>query len=276
MTPPDGPPTEPPYPPVPLYGAPVPAPPTLTHRLKQLFAPLIAVGVALLKFGAVLFKLKAFTLVFSMLASLGAYAWLYGWKFALGLVLLIFVHEMGHVVVLRARGIDAGLPVFLPFLGAFVSMKSVPRSVYDESLSGIAGPVFGVVGAFGALGLAGVYDSNLLRVIAYFGFFLNLFNLLPVLPLDGGRTVASLSPKIWLAGLVALLAYEIYRPSPVIPIILILGGFELYRRWKGRNTEASKAYFALTPQQRLNIGGAYIGLIVVILWAMHSYPLPPR
>ncbi|MCW2600759.1 MAG: putative Zn-dependent protease [Frankiales bacterium] len=276
VTTPDGPPTEPTYPPPVPYGAPVPAPPTLTERLRRLAAPVIAAVVGVAKYGAILLKFKAFTLVFSMVASLWAYALLYGWQFALGFVLLIFIHEMGHVIVLRARGIEAGLPVFLPFLGAFVSMKSAPKSAYDESLSGIAGPVFGVLGAFGALGLAGVYHSDLLRVIAYFGFLINLFNLLPVLPLDGGRTVASLSPKIWLAGLLMLLGYEVWRPSPMIPIILLIGGFELYRRWKGRNSEASKAYFTLTMQQRLNIGGAYVGLIVVILWAMHSYPLPPR
>ena len=278
MTNPEGPPTDPSYPAAqqPVYGAPTPRPPTLRDRARQLFGPVIALFAGLAKFGAIIIKFKFLTVVGSMVVSLGAYAWLYGWKFALGLVLLIFVHEMGHVVVLRARGIDAGLPVFLPFLGAFVSMKSQPKSAYDESLSGIAGPIFGVVGAFVCLGLSSVYDSDLLRVLAYAGFFLNLFNLLPVLPLDGGRTVASLSPKIWLAGLVALLAYEIYRPSPVIPLILLLGGFELYRRWKGRNTEQSRAYFDLTPQQRLQIGSLYVGLIAVILWAMHSYPLPPR
>jgi Zn-dependent protease len=251
-------------------------PVSLKDRLQKLFAPVIAVALTVAKFGAVIFKLKAFTLVGSTLLSLGGYALFYGWQFALGFVILILIHEMGHVVVLRMRGIDAGLPVLLPFLGAFVSMKSAPKSVYDESLSAIAGPVFGVAAAFGALGLGVVYDSDLLRAIAYFGFFLNLFNLLPVLPLDGGRTVASLSPKIWLAGLLLMVGYEVWRPSPVIPIILLIGGFELYRRWKGRNTEASQAYFALTPQQRLNVGGAYVGLIVVILWAMHSFPLPPR
>ena len=255
---------------------PEPTAPSLQDRLRKAFAPLIAIGAAALKFGAILFKLKFFTLVISMVVSLGAYALLYGWKFALGFVLLILIHELGHVVVLRARGIEAGLPVFLPFLGAFVSMKSQPRSAYDESLSGIAGPIAGTLGAFGCLALSGVYDSELLRVLAYSGFFLNLFNLLPVIPLDGGRTVASLSPKLWLLGLLALLGYELWRPSPVIPVILILGAFELYRRWKGRNTEASRTYYALTPEQRLQIGGLYIGLIVVLLWAMHSYPLPPR
>lgn len=250
--------------------------PTARDRLKQALAPLVAVGVALLKFGAIIFKLKVFTVVGTMVVSLGAYAWLYGWKFALGFVLLILVHEMGHVIVLRARGIEAGLPVFLPFLGAFVSMKSQPRSAYDEALSGIAGPVFGTLGAFAVLGLSDVYDSELLRVLAFTGFFLNLFNLLPVIPLDGGRTVAALSPKLWGVGLLALLAYEVYRPSPVIPLILIVGGFELYRRWKDRKSPESLAYYDLAPQQRLNVGLGYAALIVTLLWAMHTYPLPPR
>jgi Zn-dependent protease len=256
------------------YGEP-PAPPR-PNPVRRLLAPLVAVVATAGKWGAVLLKLKFFTLVASMLASMWAYAWLFGWRFAVGFVLLILVHELGHVVVLRARGIAAGLPVFLPFLGAVVNMKEQPKSAYDEALSGIAGPVFGVAASFATLGLSDVYDSQLLRVLAYTGFFLNLFNLLPVLPLDGGRTVAALSPKLWLAGLGLLLAYEVWRPSPVIPIILVLGGLEGWRRWKGRNTEASRIYYALTRDQRLQVGAGYAGLVVVILWAMHAYPLPPR
>jgi Zn-dependent protease len=261
------------------YAAPLPsqpAQPTLQDRLRKLLAPLVAAGAAVLKFGAVVVKLKFFAVGFSMLASMWAYALFYGWKFAVGFVLLILVHELGHVVVLRARGIEAGLPVFLPFLGAFVSMKSAPRTAYDEAVSGIAGPVLGTVAAFAALGLGEVYDSELLRVLAYTGFFLNLFNLLPVIPLDGGRTAAALSPKLWLAGLAGLLAYAVWRPSPVIPIILLLGGFELYRRWKHKDSEANRAYYALSADQRVQVGSAYLGLVAVILWAMHSYPLPPR
>jgi Zn-dependent protease len=241
-----------------------------------LVAPLVAAAVTVGKWGAVVVKLKFFTLVASMLASLWAYAWLYGWKFALGFVLMILVHELGHVVALRARGIEAGLPVFLPFLGAFVSMKESPRTAYDEAVSGIAGPVFGVLAAFGVLGLAEAYDNRLLYVLAYTGFLLNLFNLLPVIPLDGGRTVAALSPALWGLGLAGLLAYELWRPSPIIPVILVLGAFEGWRRWKGRDTEASRIYYALTSQQRWQIGLFYVGLIAVILWAMHEWPLPDR
>jgi Zn-dependent protease len=253
-----------------------PPPPPPVHPVRRLLGPLIAVGAALLKWGAVLFKLKFFTLFASMIASMWAYAWLYGWKFAVGFVVLIAIHELGHVIVLRMRGIEAGLPVFLPFLGAFVAMKQAPRTVYDEALSGIAGPVFGVAASFGALGLSEVYDSELMRVLAYTGFFMNLFNLLPIVPLDGGRTAAALSPKLWFVGVAGLLAYEVWRPSPIIPLILVLAAFEGWRRWKGRNAEAARTYYALSHEQRLQIGTAYVGLILVILWAMHAYPLPPR
>jgi Zn-dependent protease len=255
---------------------PPPAAPPRRDGLRKLLAPVIAVGAALAKYGAILLKLKFFTLFFSMLASIGAYSLAFGWQFAVGFVLLILVHEMGHVVVLRARGIRAGLPVFLPFLGAFVTMKDSPKSAYDEALSGIAGPVFGAVGAFVVLGVAGYEDSDFLRALAYTGFLLNLFNLLPFLPLDGGRTAAAVSPKLWAVGLAGLLAYELYRPSPIIPLLLVLGGLETYRRWRGRDTAASRAYFALTAQQRVNIGSAYLGLVAVLLWAMHSYPIPDR
>jgi Zn-dependent protease len=240
--------------------------------LKRLLAPLVAAGATIAKFGAVIVKLKFFTLGFSMIASIWAYALVFGWQFAVGFVLLIFVHEMGHVVVLRARGISAGLPVFLPFLGAVVSMKESPKSAYDEALSGIAGPISGTVGAYAVLAAGGLYDSELLHALGYTGLLLNLFNLLPVLPLDGGRTAAALSPKLWGVGLALLLGYEIWRPSPVIPLILVIGGFELYRRRKGTSGD----YYRLTHEQRLLVGSLYVGLIAVILWGMHSYPLPPR
>lgn len=245
-------------------------------RRRGLLAPVAAAGAAIAKYGAIIVKLKFFTLFFSMIAAVWAYALFYGFSFALGLVLLIAVHELGHVVLLRARGVAAGLPVFIPFFGAFVSMKEQPKTAYDEALSGIAGPVFGTVAAFATLGLAEAYDSQFLHVLAYVGFFINLINLLPVLPLDGGRTVAALHPALWFVGLVLLLGYELEHPTPIVPVVLVLGGFEFLRRWRGRNTEASRIYYTLTAEQRLQIGIAYVGLIAIILWAMHSYPLPPR
>ena len=238
-------------------------------RIKRALAPLAGIGAFLAKFGIVLIKLKSVVLVGSMAVSVAAYASIWGWQFALGFVLLIFVHEMGHVVVLRARGIRAGWPVFLPFLGAFVSMKSMPQSVYQEAESALAGPIAGTAGALAVGYLAHLDGSDLLRSLAFTGLLLNLFNLLPALPLDGGRVAGALHPAIWLLGLLALLGFEIYRPSPVIPILLVLGGFELYRRWRGRDSEASRVYFSLQPAQRARIGTAYLCLVGVILVGMH-------
>jgi Zn-dependent protease len=246
-----------------------PDPAPARSRLRRVLAPLAGVGAFLAKYGLLLVKLKSLVLVGSMAVSIAAYATIWGWKFAVGFVLLIFVHEMGHVVVLRARGIRAGWPVFLPFLGAFVSMKSMPQSVYQEAESALAGPIAGTAAALGLGYVAHLDGSGLLRSLAFTGLLLNLFNLLPALPLDGGRVAGALHPVIWLLGLVGLLGVELYRPSPVIPILLILGGVELYRRWRGRDSEASKVYFGLQPGQRVKIGAAYVGLILVIVVGMH-------
>ena len=243
-------------------------------RLRKLFAPVIAAGAFLLKFGAVLVKLKALTVIGTMAVSVAAYALLWGWKFAIGFVLLIFVHEMGHAVMLRRRGIKAGLPIFLPFLGAFISMKSQPASVYEEAESALAGPVAGTAGAFVVWWVGSAIDSPMLVSLAFTGFLLNLFNLLPALPLDGGRVAGALHPVIWLLGLGVLVVAEFVRPSPIIPVIILLGGFELWRRWRDRGSAASQVYFALEPRQRWRIGGAYLGLVVVLLFAMHAAYLP--
>jgi len=244
------------------------------ERLKKAFAPVIAAGAFLLKFGAILIKLKFLTVVGTMGVSIAAYALLWGWKFAVGFVLLIFVHEMGHAVMLRHRGIKAGLPVFLPFLGAFISMKSQPASVYEEAESALAGPVAGTAGAFVVWWAGNALDSPMLISLAFTGFLLNLFNLLPALPLDGGRVAGALHPGIWLLGLGVLVVYEIVRPSPIIPILILLGGFELWRRWRNRSSPASQVYFALEPRQRWRIGGAYAALILVLLVAMHTVYVP--
>jgi len=189
-------------------------------------------------------------------------------------VLLIFVHEMGHAVMLRRRGIKAGLPIFLPFLGAFISMKSQPASVYEEAESALAGPLAGTAGAFVAWWAGSALNSDLLVSLAFTGFLLNLFNLLPALPLDGGRVAGALHPVIWLLGLVGLLLVEIVRPSPIIPVILVLGGLELWRRWRDRGSAASRVYFALEPRQRWRIGWAYAALVVVLLLALHASYMP--
>src|SRR5215203_3257133 len=162
---------------------------------------LAALGVVLLKFGAklkalllLLPKLKIFTTSATMLVSVGAYALIWGWWFGLGFVLLLLVHELGHVIQLRREGIKAGAPMFIPFLGAVVAMKQLPRDAAAEARVGLAGPVLGSLGAAALLPVYWATGSELWLNLAYVGFFLNLFNLVPVTPLDGGRAMAALTP----------------------------------------------------------------------------------
>lgn len=242
----------------------------LRRAWQRIIGTLAAVGAFLAKFGVLLVKLKYLTVIGSMLVSIAAYTWLWGWPFAVGFVLLMLVHEMGHVIVLKRQGVPASLPLFIPFLGAFVSMKRMPRSAYQEAQSGLAGPAFGVAGAIVVEAWGNAIGSSFLLRLAFVGFFLNLFNLLPALPLDGGRAVAALHPALWLAGLVGLLVFEVLYPSPIVPLILLLGGFELWQRWRRRGSRASQAYYALLPQQRAIIGALYIAIVAVALIGFHA------
>ena len=244
----------------------------LRRAWQRVGATLAAIAAFLAKFGALLIKLKYIGLVLSMLVSIVAYSFLFGWSFAVGIVLLILVHEMGHVFELRRQGVPASAPLFIPFMGAFVSMKSAPRSAFQEAMSGLAGPLVGTAASGVVAFWANATGSRFLMALAFFGFFVNLFNLLPVLPLDGGRAVAALHPVLWLVGLVCLVAFEVLFPSPVVLIVLVLGGFELWHRWRNRNSPSSRAYHSLLPAQRWTIGTVYVLLIgVAIVGAQLTY-----
>jgi len=239
--------------------------------IKRLFAPLAVVGVLLAKFkGLALLALKAKFLgtALTMVLSVGAYALLFPVWFAVGFVVLIWVHEMGHVLQLRREGIPASAPMFIPFLGAFVAMKQMPKNALAEARVGLAGPVLGSLGALGAWGIYELTREPLFLGLAYVGFFLNLFNLLPMLPLDGGRAVGALSPAFWLVGIVGLVALVVVSPNPILILIAILGGLELWRRWQARNTPEEQAYYKVSTRDRLLIGLVYFGLIAVIAAGM--------
>src|SRR4051812_4186614 len=149
-------------------------------------------------------KVKLLTTSGSMLVSIGAYTLIWGWQFAVGFVALLFVHEMGHVIQLRREGVEASAPVFIPFMGAVVWAKQLGGNALAEARVGLAGPILGSIGALACLPIAAATGNNLFRALAFTGFFLNLFNLLPVLPLDGGRAMAAMTPWMWLVGLALL------------------------------------------------------------------------
>lgn len=251
-----------------------PAPGTPRSLGRRLLGALAAAGAFLAKFGAIVYKLKIVTVAGSMIVSIGAYALLGGWWFGVGIVGLIFVHEMGHVIALRRQGVPASAPLFIPFMGAVIGMKSMPKNAWREAEVALAGPLLGSLGA-AAIWAVGSYEhSRFLVALAFVGFFLNLFNLIPVVPLDGGRAVAALHPAIWLVGLAGLVALEVLRPSPILPIIVLLGGLELWRRWKSRHAAAFAGYYAVKPWQRAVVAVVYLGLAVLLVVAMQATAIP--
>ncbi len=238
---------------------------------KRLLAPLAAVGLLLAKFKGLLLlllKVKFVGTALTMLLSVGAYALLFPVWFAVGLVVLIWVHEMGHVLQLKREGIKASAPMFVPFLGAFVAMKEMPKNALAEARVGLAGPVLGTLGALGALGLYAGTGNLLFLGLAHVGFLLNLFNMLPMLPLDGGRAVGAMSPVFWLLGILMIVALLVFQPNVIVLLIALFGGMEMWRRWKMRNTPEGQAYNEIKAWHRVAVGLVYFGLIAVLALLM--------
>jgi Zn-dependent protease len=244
---------------------------------KRILGALAAAGVVLLKFGAklkglllLLPKVKIFTTSASMLVSIGAYALIWGLEFAVGFVLLLLVHEMGHVFQLRREGVKASAPMFIPFLGAVIMAKELGRDAAAEARVGLAGPILGSVGTLVPLGLYAVTGDELFKALAFVGFFLNLFNLLPVLPLDGGRAMAALTPWMWFVGYAALVALTFVFPNPIMLLILLFGGLESWRRWKARKTPEGQAYHRVSPRARATVAAVYLGLAALLALAVDA------
>jgi Zn-dependent protease len=213
-------------------------------------------------------SLPFFTTGITALVSIGAYALAFSWQFAVGLVILLFIHEMGHVFVLRRYGVPATAPIFIPFMGAFIGMKELPRNAVMEAYVGLGGPVIGSLGAMAAWGLYVLDGHRIFLVLAYVGVLLNLFNLLPVLPLDGGRIVGAVSRWIWVVGYAAAIAFLILRPSPLLFMVLIIGAPELWsaiRRRKGDDE-----YYKVPLGDRASVGAIYFGLMLVLGFAMYE------
>jgi Zn-dependent protease len=229
---------------------------------------LVVIGLLALKWGKaallLLPKAKVLTTSGTMLVSIAAYSLIWGWKFALGFVLLLFVHEMGHVIQLRREGIEASAPMFIPFLGAAVMAKSLGDDATAEARVGLAGPILGTLGCLALLPLA-LSGDDFWSALVFTGLFLNLFNLLPVVPLDGGRAMAALSPWMWFVGLFVMVVLTFALPNPILILILLLAVYETYKRWKARKAggEAVQAYYRVKPAHRLAILAVYLGLIIV-------------
>jgi Zn-dependent protease len=230
-------------------------------KLKFLILPLLKFFPVILKTGG------------TMLLSIWAYAMMWGVWFAVGFVLLIFVHECGHLLAARQLGLKVGAPVFIPFMGAIIALKDAPRNAWIEAQVGIGGPMLGTLGA-GLCELIHLWTGNpLFRALAYTGFFLNLFNLAPVGFLDGGRIVTALSPWLWLVGFVILLIMTVAHPNFLLLLILVFSAPRIFFLFRKKSDEELR-YFEVTPQQRWSMAAMYFGLIALLALGMKVSLIP--
>jgi Zn-dependent protease len=174
------------------------------------------------------------------------------------------------VLEARRQGLPVSAPLFIPFLGAFITMKEMPHNVWREAQVALAGPIIGSLGAVAVWLAAEALDSEVLMVIAYIGFFINLFNLLPIVPLDGGRAAAAIHPGLWLVGLVGLAVIVFLSPNPILILILVIGGLQLWARWRERGSDEGRDYYAIAPWQRFVVGVTYVGLAALLVLGMDA------
>lgn len=262
---------EPPPPPLPPVPQPAPSP-----GKKGWIGVLAAVGLLLFKFKSLLVPvLKFFPILLktggTMFFTVWVYAMMWGWAFAAGFVVLIFIHELGHVIAARQVGVKVSAPVFIPFVGALILLKEAPQNAWAESKIAIGGPLLGSIGAAACYLLYPLTGNALFAALAYTGFLLNLFNLAPLSPLDGGRIVTALSPWLWLVGLVILGGLMVIHFNFIIFLVIVMSLPRLFSLFRGKTIEEIN-YFQVTPAQRWIMGTLYIGLAALLTIAMSAIP----
>jgi Zn-dependent protease len=239
-------------------------------KIKKALGPIGVIGVVILKFiGKIKFILPILLKTGgSMVLMVGVYASIWGWKWAAGFVLLLLLHECGHLLAAKKFGLAVSAPMFIPFMGAFIALKDAPRNAWMEACVGIGGPILGSLAAAGchALGLALGYP--LLIALAWTAYFLNLFNLTPVGMLDGGRIVTALSPWLWLPGFAALGWLAWTHPNFIVWILLFASLPRIFSLFRRRTAEEQRYYEVAWPQRWL-MAAMYFGLIGALVLGMH-------
>lgn len=225
------------------------------------FKAILFLVLGKLKFLIILLKLGKFASTFiSMILMIVIYAKMYGVAFGVGFVLLLLIHEMGHYLTAKLIKLDVSLPIFIPFLGAFISMKEEPKDAATEAKVAIGGPVLGSIGALICLLFYFISGEDFLAALAYVGFMLNLFNLIPVHPLDGGRVVSAISPKLWLIGIPIGIIALFKAFNPIIVLLLILGIAKVIEQY--RNSD--KSYYEVKTSIRCMFALSYFGLMLLL------------
>ncbi|HUW65747.1 MAG TPA: site-2 protease family protein [Spirochaetia bacterium] len=226
---------------------------------------------------ALLYKLKFLLLFASVIITMVVYGLAFGWAFGAGIVVLILIHESGHLAAIKRRHMKASLPVLIPFLGAVIGLRQRPRDAKEEAFIGVAGPVFGIAASFLCWWLFFLTKDSVFLVLASFGFFMHVFNLMPVVPLDGGRTVAFLGWKAWVPGLAALLVLLFYNPLThavtVDPFTIIILAFILYN-FRARLMEPpDPLYNQIALPAKWGFGMLWLFLLSLSIWGYLAVPL---
>jgi Zn-dependent protease len=249
---------------------------TLTRAISGFF---ILIGLALLKLKALaVLLIEKFRLLLvnpfegfgaaqygvaagSIAVTIAAYATQFRLGLVVGFVVITLIHEIGHAVAIRAKGLRAGYMVFIPFIGGAVTLKDQPRSAYDDAQIGLAGPIAGTAASLISLQIFKWTGNPLYLLIALTGFILNLINLLPIGLLDGGRISAAVTKWMWVFG-GAILTYKVFKqPNPLLILILVLAVFQVYASIL-REKEGS--FYEVTGAQRAAIAVAYFSLVIFL------------
>jgi Zn-dependent protease len=265
---------EPPPERTPVRPEPVPEPTSpierRPHPLRRAGSAIVAGGLLLLKWaGVALTFLGKGKFLVSFFISIGAWALFAPLPFAIGLVTMLLVHELGHALWAKREGLHVAAITFVPIFGAFTLFEK-PHDVYTDAKIALAGPAIGSLAAVAALGLGESSDSDVIRMIAYVGFLLNLFNLAPVVPLDGGVIAQAFHPSFWLVGLFVIALLTFAHPNLLLVVILGLCIWSFYRAWSGRNDPERLAYRRIAWRQRIIIGGLYITLAALLVLGMEA------
>jgi len=218
--------------------------------------------LAALKFG------KLVPTVLSLVLAVGVYTLVFGWRYAVGIVAMLLIHEMGHYIAARHRGLKVRLPMFIPFVFAWTTLEDLPHDAETEAYIGLGGPMLGTVGAIGAWWLAQSTDATWLLAVASTGFFLNLINLIPLPPLDGGRITTVLSPRIWLLGVPIIGILLWYQFSVILLLIAILALPHVIAafRFDPSSSPEAQRYHDVSARTRWEYGLIYVGLIAFLAY----------